>query len=128
LQHNHDQIPYGVPPLNGFPLKRAAANTEYGFADDATNQDVISLMATVDHAFNKDFKLRNQSMFNFVNTNVRETAGQAVGTVDRCRLRAGGQRSDGPRRSVACRSVSSLFASRATTATSTTSRSTTRPS
>jgi len=31
-------------------------------------------MATVDHSFNKDFKLRNQSMFNFVNTNVRETA------------------------------------------------------
>src|SRR5205823_6597322 len=20
LQHNHDQIPYGIPPLNGFPL------------------------------------------------------------------------------------------------------------
>ncbi len=80
LQHNHDQIPYGVPPLNGFPLN-VPRNTEYGFADDATNQDVISLMATVDHAFNKDFKLRNQSMFNFVNTNVRETAGQAVGTV-----------------------------------------------
>jgi catecholate siderophore receptor len=80
LQHNHDQIPYGVPPLNGFPLN-VPRNTEYGFSDDATNQDVISLMATVDHTFNKDFKLRNQSMFNFVNTNVRETAGQAVGTV-----------------------------------------------
>jgi catecholate siderophore receptor len=80
LQHNHDQIPYGVPPLNGFPLN-VPRNTEYGFSDDATNQDVISLMATVDHSFNKDFKLRNQSMFNFVNTNVRETAGQAVGTV-----------------------------------------------
>ena len=80
LQHNHDQIPYGVPPLNGFPLN-VPRNTEYGFSDDATNQDVISLMATVDHAFNKDFRLRNQSMFNFVNTNVRETAGNAVGTV-----------------------------------------------
>ena len=30
-----------------------------------------------------------------MNTNVRETAGQAVGTVDRGRLRAGLQRSDG---------------------------------
>ena len=35
-------------------------------------------MATVDHTFNKDFKLRNQSMFNFVNTNVRETAGKRL--------------------------------------------------
>ena len=69
-----------MPPLNGFPLN-VPRNTEYGFADDATNQDVISLMATVDHSFNKDFRLRNQTMFNFVNTNVRETAGQAVGTL-----------------------------------------------
>jgi len=31
LQHNHDQIPYGVPPLNGFPLN-VPRNTEYGSA------------------------------------------------------------------------------------------------
>jgi catecholate siderophore receptor len=80
LMHNHDQVPYGVPPLNGFPLN-VPRNTAYGFSDDYTNQDVISLMATVDHAFNKDFKLRNQTMFNFVNTNVHETSGNAVGTL-----------------------------------------------
>ena len=80
LQHNHDQVPYGVPPLNGFPLN-VPRNTAYGFSDDYTNQDVISLMATVDHAFNKDFKLRNQTMFNFVNTYVHETSGNAVGTL-----------------------------------------------
>ena len=39
------------------------------------------MMATVDHSFNKDFKLRNQSMFNFVNTYVRETSPQSIGTV-----------------------------------------------
>ena len=59
MQHNHDQVPYGVPPLNGFPLN-VPRNTAYGFSDDFTNQDVISVVATVDHAFNKDFKLRNQ--------------------------------------------------------------------
>jgi catecholate siderophore receptor len=80
MQHNHDQIPYGVPPLNGFPLN-VPRNTAYGFSDDFTNQDAISVIATVDHAFNKDFKLRNQSMFNFVNTYVRETSGNAVGTL-----------------------------------------------
>jgi len=80
LLHNHDQVPYGVPPLNGFPLN-VPRNTAYGFQDDFTNQDVISLMATVDHAFDKDLKLRNQTMFNYVNTFVRETSGNAVGTV-----------------------------------------------
>ncbi|MEA2808804.1 MAG: catecholate siderophore receptor, partial [Rhodospirillaceae bacterium] len=80
MQHNHDQVPYGVPPLNGFPLN-VPRNTAYGFSDDYTNQDAISVMATVDHAFNKDFKLRNQTMFNFVNTNVHETSGNAVGTL-----------------------------------------------
>ncbi|MBV8192491.1 MAG: TonB-dependent receptor, partial [Alphaproteobacteria bacterium] len=80
LQHNHDQIPYGVPPLNGFPLN-VPRNTAYGDTDDFTNQDVVSLMATLDHAFKKELKLRNQTMFNFVNTYVRETAGNAVGTL-----------------------------------------------
>jgi len=80
LQHNHDQVQYGVPPLNGFPID-VPRNTAYGFTDDFTNQDVISVMSTVDHAFNKDFKLRNQTMFNFVDTYVRETSGNAVGTL-----------------------------------------------
>jgi catecholate siderophore receptor len=80
LQHNHDQVQYGVPPLNGFPIV-VPRNTAYGFTDDYTNQDVISVMSTVDHAFNKDVRLRNQTMFNFVNTYVRETSGQAVGTL-----------------------------------------------
>ena len=116
-----------MPPLNGFPLN-VPRNTAYGFSDDSTNQDVISLMATVDHAFNKDLKLRNQTMFNFVNTNVHETSGNAVGT-----LAANGgfvPAVNGPRarRSAARRLASSSSASRATTATSTISRSTTRPS
>jgi catecholate siderophore receptor len=80
LQHNHDQVAYGIPPLNGFPLN-VPRNTAYGDIDDYTNQDVISLMSTIDHTFKKELKLRNQTMFNFVNTYVRETSGQAVGTL-----------------------------------------------
>src|SRR5262249_58274731 len=37
LQHNHDQVQYGVPPLNGFPID-VPRNTAYGFTDDFTNQ------------------------------------------------------------------------------------------
>jgi catecholate siderophore receptor len=80
LQHNHDQIPYGVVPLNGFPLN-VPRNTEYGFTDDFTNQDVVSILATVEHKFDPQLRLRNQTMFNFVNTYVRETSPNAVGTV-----------------------------------------------
>ena len=80
MQHNHDQVPYGIPPLNGFPLN-VPRNTAYGFSDDFTNQDVISILATVDHAFDKNLKLRNQTLFNYVNTYVRETSANAVGTL-----------------------------------------------
>ena len=80
LMHNHDQVPYGVPPLNGFPLN-VPRNTAYGFTDDFTNQDVISLMSTIDHRINSGLSLRNQTMFNYVNTFARETSGNAVGTV-----------------------------------------------
>ena len=38
LQHKKDQVPYGVPPLNGFPLN-VPRNTDYGFNDDYTEQD-----------------------------------------------------------------------------------------
>jgi catecholate siderophore receptor len=80
VQHNHDQIPYGVVPLNGFPLN-VPRNTAYGFQDDFTNTDVVSVLATVDHKFDPNLRLRNQTMFNFVNTYVRETSPQSIGTV-----------------------------------------------
>ena len=78
LQHNRDQADYGVPPLNGFPVN-VGRNVAYGFTDDRTGQDIASVGLTVDHKFNKDLKLRNQTQFNYVNTDVRETSGQNVG-------------------------------------------------
>ena len=60
LQHNHDQVDYGLPPLNGYPA-HVARNTAYGFDDDRTDADVIMLGATIEHKFNKDLTLRNQT-------------------------------------------------------------------
>ncbi len=78
LLHNKDQSDYGIPPLNGYPAQ-VGRNTTYGFANDRTAQDVISLGASIDHKFSKDLKLRNQTQFNYVNTDVRETSGQNIG-------------------------------------------------
>ena len=80
LQHRKDMVPYGVPNLNGFPLN-VPRNTAYGFNDDYTEQDVIALNSTVDHKFDNNLSLRNQTEFVWVNTDVRETSGGFVGTL-----------------------------------------------
>lgn len=80
MQHRKDMVNYGVPPLNGYPLN-VPRNTAYGFSDDYTGQDVIALNALVDHKFNQNLSLRNQTAFTWVNTSVRETSGGFVGTL-----------------------------------------------
>lgn len=80
LQHRKDQVNYGVPNLNGFPLN-APPNTAWGFADDYTEQDVIALQSLVEHKFSPNMSLRNQTEFVWVNTAVRETSGGFVGTL-----------------------------------------------
>ena len=80
LQHRKDQVNYGVPPLNGFPIN-VPRNVNYGLSDDYTEQDVIQLNATVEHKFNPNFRARNQSEFLWVNTSVRQTSGAFVGTL-----------------------------------------------
>ena len=80
LQHRKDNINYGVPPLNGFPIN-VPRNVNYGLVDDYTEQDVIQLNATVDHKFSADFRARNQTEFLWVNTSVRQTSGGFVGTL-----------------------------------------------
>jgi catecholate siderophore receptor len=81
FQHNHDQADYGVPPLNFYPAQ-VGRNNAYGFSSDRTEQDIIFLGARVQHKFNKDVSLRNQTQVSYVNTNARETAPQSVGTVN----------------------------------------------
>jgi catecholate siderophore receptor len=80
IQRNHDQVDYGVPPLNGFPLD-VPRNTAYGYNSDYTDSNIVMLGSEIDHKFSKDLMLHNQTQFNYVNTNVRETAPQAVGVV-----------------------------------------------
>jgi catecholate siderophore receptor len=81
LQHNRDSPDYGVPPINGAPAK-VGRDTFYGFTDDQTTQDIAMLSAGVQHKFTPDVTLRNQTQYNFVRTNARETAPQSVGTLD----------------------------------------------
>ena len=80
LQHRKDQVPYGVPALNGFPIN-VPRNVNYGLADDYTEQDVVQLNATVEHKANDALRLRNQAAFEWVNTAVRQTSGAAVGVL-----------------------------------------------
>jgi catecholate siderophore receptor len=80
IQRNNDQADYGLPPVNGWPAN-VNRNNAYGFNDDRTMQNILTLGATVEHKFDKDLSLRNQTQFNWVNTNARETAPQSVGTI-----------------------------------------------
>ena len=80
IQQNHDQVDYGVPPLNGFPAD-VPRNTAYGYDSDYTDSTVIALGSTIAHKFDSDTVLRNQTQFNYVNTNVRETSPNAIGIV-----------------------------------------------
>ena len=80
LQHNHDMPDYGVPPLNGAPVK-VDRNTYYGFTDDHTIQDVGALSATVEHRISPTTTLRNMAAYNDVRVNAQETAPQTVGTI-----------------------------------------------
>jgi catecholate siderophore receptor len=81
LQYNHDQADYGLPPINGLPAN-VSPNLAYGFSNDRTDQTVAMLGSTIEHSFESKLKLRNQTQFNFVNSDVVETAPQSVGTVN----------------------------------------------
>jgi catecholate siderophore receptor len=80
LQHNNDQIDYGVPNLNGAPAG-VDRNKAYGFNDDRTISDIASLSAVVDHKLTPITSVRNQTQLNRVITDARETAPQGIGTI-----------------------------------------------
>ena len=83
IQHNHDQADYGVPPLNGFPadVPRNTALRLTPRPHDPGRADVLG--AAIEHKFSEDLELRNQTQFNHVSTEARETAPQGIGTVGR---------------------------------------------
>lgn len=80
LQHNRDQVDYGVPNLNGAPAN-VDARTAYGFSDDRTISDIASLGAVVQHRLTDHSSLRNQTQISQVTTDARETAPQGIGTI-----------------------------------------------
>ncbi|MBS0520325.1 MAG: TonB-dependent receptor plug domain-containing protein, partial [Proteobacteria bacterium] len=81
LQRNHDHVDYGVAPLNGWP-SNVNPNNAYGYSNDYTDSNIAMAGATIEHKFNKDVKIRNQTQFNYVSTFVVETAPNSIGTVN----------------------------------------------
>lgn len=80
LQHNRDMPDYGVSPLNGSPA-RVNRNNAYGFSDDRTISDIGAFSAVVQHKLTPTSSIRNQTQYNQVTTDARETAPQVIGTV-----------------------------------------------
>ncbi|HEY2874282.1 MAG TPA: TonB-dependent receptor [Reyranella sp.] len=80
LQYNHDHVDYGLPALNRYPAN-VSPNLAYGFPSDHTDQFISMAGANIEHKVNPDLKLRSTTQFNYVNTNVVETAPQSVGFV-----------------------------------------------
>lgn len=81
LQHNEDMPDYGIPAINGHPVN-VNRNTYYGFNNDRTRQNIASLNAGIDHKFSPNLRLRNVTAFNYVETDARETAPNAVGSIN----------------------------------------------
>ncbi len=80
VQHNRDMPDYGVSPLNGRPAK-VGRDTAYGFDDDRTISDIQAFSAVVLHKLTPDTSIRNQTQYNDVTTDARETAPQSIGTL-----------------------------------------------
>ncbi|MFP6561185.1 TonB-dependent receptor [Paraburkholderia sp. B3] len=77
IQHNYDMPDYGVQSINGHAFA-PSKSTYYGLTDDRTIQDVQTVTARVDHKFNDQFKITNQTEFSHSLTDARETAAGAV--------------------------------------------------
>ena len=77
IQHNYDMPDYGVQSINGHAFA-PSKSTYYGLTDDRTIQDVQTVTGRVDHKFNDQFKISNQTEFSHSLTDARETAPGAV--------------------------------------------------
>jgi catecholate siderophore receptor len=84
VQHNNDQVDYGILNLNGGFVDVNRKNA-YGFNDDRTISNVMSLNAVVEHKLSSTGKIRNQTSFTRVLTDAQETTPGALGTLARGR-------------------------------------------
>ena len=80
IQHNRDQPDYGIPPVNGAPVP-VSKSQFYGFEGDRTIQDVQTLSARIQHRFNDNLTLRNETQFSHYGTEA--TRHQCGGCADR---------------------------------------------
>ncbi len=80
LQHNNDQVDYGIPNLNG-SFAPVSSNNAYGYTNDRTISDVMSLSAVVEHKLTSTARIRNQTVFSRVLTDAQETSPQGLGTI-----------------------------------------------
>lgn len=79
LQHNNDMPDYGVPTVNKRPANVDQSNF-YGLTDDRTVQDVATVSANIEHKFNDNLTLRNNTQYSHYTTDARETALSTVVT------------------------------------------------
>ncbi len=77
IQHNRDQPDYGIPPVNGAPVP-VSKSQFYGFEGDRTIQDVQTLSARIQHRFNDNLTLRNETQFSHYGTEATATNAAAV--------------------------------------------------
>ena len=77
IQHNRDQPDYGVPSVNGAPAK-VDKGQFYGFVGDRTIQDVQTVSARIQHKFDDNLTLRNETQFSHYGTDARATNAAAV--------------------------------------------------
>ncbi|GAB3629575.1 TonB-dependent receptor [Pandoraea terrae] len=79
IEHNRDMPDYGTVGFNGNPLP-IPKNQFYGLTTDRTVQDVLVLSANVQHRFNENLTLRNQTQYSHYKIDAIETSAHAVGT------------------------------------------------
>ncbi|MEO8936194.1 MAG: TonB-dependent siderophore receptor [Burkholderiaceae bacterium] len=79
FQHNHDMADYGISALDGKPAPVAYDNF-YGLTDDRIIQDASVVGVKVEHRFSDQLTLRNQTQYDRVAIDARETNSARVGT------------------------------------------------
>ncbi|MES2353690.1 MAG: TonB-dependent siderophore receptor [Pseudomonadota bacterium] len=72
VQRNRDIPDYGFPLFWGKPIS-APANNFYGFTDDKFDQDINVFNATIEHKFNNNLTLRNQTQYGKYKTEAAPT-------------------------------------------------------
>ncbi|CAH1904994.1 Iron transport receptor protein [Candidatus Nitrotoga sp. HW29] len=80
LSHNDDMVDYGIPAVNGHPVK-GNRDTFYGLRDDRTLQNTAILSGLVEHKLNSNVTLRSQLQYSHYNTDALTSGPTNVGTL-----------------------------------------------